>query len=165
MGFNLVGVQTERDADNLRRALIQELNAAPQDGDVLGVGGKSTCVKSFPIGIDVSEFQEVAARPRSNRILSQTIAGLGSRKLIIGVDRLDYSKGIRERMEAYKYFLVSNPDQRGHVTYLQIAPTSRSEVPEYETESRRNSLGLLGRMMRILACLAALMAAVAGAGA
>jgi trehalose 6-phosphate synthase len=103
---------------------------------VLSAGGKSTCVKSFPIGIDVSDFQKVAAHPRPNRILSQTIAGLQSRKLIIGVDRLDYSKGIRERMEAYERFLVSNPDQRGHVTYLQIAPTSRSEVPEYEALSR-----------------------------
>jgi len=86
--------------------------------------------------IDASAFQEVAARHRSNRIVSQTVAGLGSRKLIIGVDRLDYSKGIGERMEAYERFLVNNPDQRGNVTYLQIAPTSRIEVPEYETLSR-----------------------------
>ena len=136
MDFNLVGVQTERDADNLRRALMQELSAVPQKVDVLDAGGKSTCVKSFPIGIDVNDFQDVAAHPRPNRIFTQTTAGLGSRKLIIGVDRLDYSKGIQERMEAYERFLVSNPDQRGHVTYLQIAPTSRSEVPEYETLSR-----------------------------
>jgi trehalose 6-phosphate synthase len=136
MDFNLIGVQTERDADNLRRALMQELSAAPQTVDVLGVGGKSTCVKSFPIGINVNDFQEVAAHARPNRILNQTLAGLGSRKLVIGVDRLDYSKGIRERMEAYERFLVSNPDQHGHVTFLQIAPTSRSEVPEYETLSR-----------------------------
>ena len=136
MDFNLVGVQTERDADNLRRALVQELGAVHQKGDVLDAGGRSTCVKSFPIGIDASAFQEVAARHRSNRIVSQTVAGLGSRKLIIGVDQLDYSKGIRERMEAYERFLVNNPDQRGNVTYLQIAPTSRIEVPEYETLSR-----------------------------
>jgi trehalose 6-phosphate synthase len=136
MDFNLVGVQTLRDADNLRRALMQELGAVTQKVDVLDAGGRSTCVKSFPIGIDTCDFQEVAAHPRSNRIVSQTIAGLGSRKLIIGVDRLDYSKGIPERMEAYERFLVNNPDQRGRVTYLQIAPTSRSEVPEYETLSR-----------------------------
>jgi trehalose 6-phosphate synthase len=134
--FNLVGVQTERDADNLRRALMQELGAVAEKVDVLDADGKSTCVKSFPIGIDANDFQEVAARPRSNRIVNQTIAGLGSRKLIIGVDRLDYSKGIPQRMEAYERFLVNNPDQRGHVTYLQIAPTSRSEVPEYDTLSR-----------------------------
>src|SRR5437763_3471001 len=52
MDFNLVGVQTERDADNLRRGLIQELGGIPQESDVLGVSGKSTCVKNFPIGID-----------------------------------------------------------------------------------------------------------------
>ena len=85
-------------------------------------------MKSFPIGIDVSGFEQVAARSRSNRIVSQTIVGLGSRKLIIGVDRLDYSKGIPEKMEAYERFLVNNPDQRGRVTFLQIAPTSRSEA-------------------------------------
>jgi trehalose 6-phosphate synthase len=137
MDFNLVGVQTERDADNLRRALIQELSAIPQTLDVLYADRKSTRVKSFPIGIDVSYLQQVAARPRSNRIVSRIIAGLGSScKLIIGVDRLDYSKGIREKMEAYERFLVNQPDQRGRVTYLQIAPISRSEVPEYGTLSR-----------------------------
>ena len=136
MDFNLVGVQTERDADNLRRGLLQELGAIPQKSDVLDVNGKSTCVKRFPIGIDVSSFKQLAALSRSNRIVSQTIAGLGSRKLIIGVDRLDYSKGIPEKMEVYERFLINNPDQRGRVTYLQIAPTSRSEVPEYGALSR-----------------------------
>jgi len=136
MDFNLVGVQTDRDADNLRHALLQELGAVARNQDVLNAGGRSTCVKSFPIGIDARDFQELATHPRANRIIRQTITGLGSRKLIIGVDRLDYSKGIQQRMEAYERFLLNNPDYRGHVTYLQIAPTSRSEVPEYETLSR-----------------------------
>jgi len=93
-------------------------------------------IRSYPIGIDVSGFQQAAQRPGSTRILQQTRAGLGSRRLIIGVDRLDYSKGIPERMEAFERFLVGNLDQRGRVTYLQIAPTSRSEVPEYAQLSR-----------------------------
>src|SRR5262249_46458110 len=104
--------------------------------DVLHADIRSTCVKAFPIGVDTRDFQELAARPRANRIIRQTITGLGSRKLIIRVDRLDYSKGIPQRMEAYERFLIENPNQRGHVTYLQIAPPSRSEVPEYETLSR-----------------------------
>lgn len=86
MDCNLVGVQTDRDADNLRRALMQELGAVPEKMDVLDASGRSTCVKNFPIGIDANYCQEVVARPRSNRIVSQTIAGLGSRKLIIGPD-------------------------------------------------------------------------------
>jgi trehalose 6-phosphate synthase len=61
---------------------------------------------------------------------------LGARKLVIGVDRLDYSKGIPERMQAFERFLGDSPEFRGRVTYLQIAPTSRSEVPEYAALSR-----------------------------
>ena len=134
--YSLIGVQTERDADNLRRSLIQEIGARPIGADRLVLGHARTRVKSFPIGIDVAGFQKAAERPGSNRLLKQTVAGLGSRKLIIGVDRLDYSKGIPERMESFERFLVGNPDYRSRVTYLQIAPTSRSEVPEYATISR-----------------------------
>jgi trehalose 6-phosphate synthase len=135
--YNLVGVQTERDADNLRRSLVQELGAVLHHGaDLVDAGSRRVRIKSNPIGIDVSGFQQAAQRSSSSRLLKQTIAGLGTRKLIIGVDRLDYSKGIPERMEAFERFLVSHPEQRGRVTFLQIAPTSRSEVPEYATLSR-----------------------------
>jgi trehalose 6-phosphate synthase len=134
--YDLVGVHTERDADNLRRGLIHELGAVHHKSDVLEVDNQRTRIKGFPIGIDVGEFQRLAGRSQSNRLIRQTTDGLGSRKLIIGVDRLDYSKGIPERMEAFERFLGTNPDQRGRVTYLQIAPTSRSEVPEYATLGR-----------------------------
>jgi trehalose 6-phosphate synthase len=134
--YDLVGVQTERDADNLRRSLVQDLGAIHRRADLLDVGSRRIRIKSAPIGIDVTGFQQAAQHSGSSRLLKQTIAGLGSRQLIIGVDRLDYSKGIPERMEAFERFLVSHPDQRGRVTYLQIAPTSRSEVPEYATLSR-----------------------------
>jgi trehalose 6-phosphate synthase len=136
MSYDLVGVQTDRDADNLRRTLIEELEASSHDAGGIEVGGRHVRIRSFPIGIDVSGFEQVATRASSSRLVRQTFAGLGSRKLIIGVDRLDYSKGIPERMGAYERFLIDNADQRGRVTYLQIAPTSRSEVPEYAAVSR-----------------------------
>ncbi|MGO4572942.1 alpha,alpha-trehalose-phosphate synthase (UDP-forming) [Microvirga sp. 2TAF3] len=143
--YDLVGVQTERDADNLRRGIVQELGATQRKSDLISLNGRQSRVKGFPIGIDVAGFQQAARRPATHRLVKQTIANLGSRRLIIGVDRLDYSKGIPERMEAFERFLVSNPDQRGHVTYLQIAPTSRSEVPEYASLSRTVS-ETLGRI-------------------
>ena len=133
--YNLIGVQAERDADNLRRNLNEELGANRIAAPAAEGNGHNTRIESFPIGIDVSEFQKVAARSGSSRLVRQTSSGLGSRKLIIGVDRLDYSKGIPERMAAYERFLLDNFDQRGRVTYLQIAPTSRSEVPEYAAVS------------------------------
>ncbi|MCB8820458.1 alpha,alpha-trehalose-phosphate synthase (UDP-forming) [Microvirga rosea] len=143
--YDLVGVQTDLDADNLRRAIMQEVGATPQGSDVLVLNGHRTRVKGFPIGIDVKGFQQVARRAPAHRVVTQTLASLGSRSLIIGVDRLDYSKGIPERMESFERFLVSNPDQRGRVTFLQIAPTSRSEVPEYASLSRTAS-ETLGRI-------------------
>ena len=136
MSYDLVGVHTERDADNLRRGLVQEVGATIVKNDVLQLGDRRARVKGFPIGIDLNGFQAAARRSASLPLVRQTVAGLGSRQLIIGVDRLDYSKGIPERMESFERFLISNPDQRGRVTYLQIAPTSRSEVPEYATLSR-----------------------------
>lgn len=134
--YDLIGVQTERDADNLRRGLVQEVGAVHRRADLLEVAGRRSRVKSFPIGIDAESFREAAERSGTNRIVRQTRTGLASRQLIIAVDRLDYSKGIPERMEAFERFLVGNPGRRGCVTYLQIAPKSRSDVPEYATLSR-----------------------------
>jgi trehalose 6-phosphate synthase len=59
------------------------------------------------------------------------LASLSGRAMIIGVDRLDYSKGITLRMDAFERFLASNPPWHGQVTYLQITPRSRSEIQEY----------------------------------
>ena len=62
---------------------------------------------------------------------------LSGRAMIIGVDRLDYSKGIPERMDAFERFLTNFPDWRGKVTYLQITPRSRTGIPEYADISRK----------------------------
>ncbi|MBX9758392.1 MAG: trehalose-6-phosphate synthase [Beijerinckiaceae bacterium] len=137
MDYDLIGAQTERDGDNLKRNLIQELGAQKQGEAGVTLGNRTTVIKGFPIGIDVDAFQKAAVRGHSQKIVRQTIASLGSRSLVMSVDRLDYSKGIPERMEAFERFLLANPDQRNRVTFLQIAPVSRSEVPEYAMLSRQ----------------------------
>ena len=70
---------------------------------------------------------------------------LGERKLVVGVDRLDYSKGIVQRLEAFGQFLRSHPEHRGRVGLLQIAPPSRTDVPEY-AELDRQSDETAGRL-------------------
>ncbi|HEY8578300.1 MAG TPA: alpha,alpha-trehalose-phosphate synthase (UDP-forming), partial [Beijerinckiaceae bacterium] len=145
LDYDLVGLQTARDADNVRRGLIHEMGAQAEGDDAVRFGQKRTRVRDYPIGIDVEGFQQAATRSAGHRLVKQTLHSLGSRTLIIGVDRLDYSKGIPERMEAFERFLLGNPDQRGRVTFLQIAPTSRGEVPEYEM-LRRQANETLGRI-------------------
>jgi trehalose 6-phosphate synthase len=64
-------------------------------------------------------------------LVKDLVTSLGGRTLIIGVDRLDYSKGLVQRLEAFEIFLARNPEWHGKVTYLQITPKNRSEIPEY----------------------------------
>ncbi|MDB5570438.1 MAG: otsA [Hyphomicrobiales bacterium] len=137
MDYDLVGVQTDRDADNLRRNLVQEIGATPRRSDLVELGDKRMRIKGFPVGIDVEGFQGGALRAGSHRLVRQAREALDSRSLIMAVDRLDYSKGIPERMEAFERFLINNPEQRGRVTFLQVAPTSRADVPEYAQLSRQ----------------------------
>ena len=99
--YDLVGLQTERDAENLRRCLITELGAVPDGSDALEVAGLKTRIHCFPIGINSKQIEQLGAPANSSRVVRQMSADLTSRRLIIGVDRLDYSKGIPERMGAY----------------------------------------------------------------
>lgn len=144
--YDLVGVQTEIDAANLIGGL-RALSGASVDGDRVRVGRRQTSVQAFPIGIDVEAFRKLAAASvrAATLPIKTTRETLGERKLVIGVDRLDYSKGIVPRLEAFGQFLRSHPEHRGRVGLLQIAPPSRSEVPEY-AELDRQSDEVAGRL-------------------
>jgi trehalose 6-phosphate synthase len=85
----------------------------------------------FPVGIETAVFARLAQRAVRLPYVKRVIDSLTGRALIIGVDRLDYSKGIPQRLSAFERFLQTLPDWRGKVTYLQIAPKSRTEIPEY----------------------------------
>jgi trehalose 6-phosphate synthase len=88
-------------------------------------------VGAFPVGIETAAFADLAQKSMRLPFVKRVIKSLGDRALIIGVDRLDYSKGIAERLSAFERFLQRQVEWRGKVTYLQIAPRSRSEIPEY----------------------------------
>jgi hypothetical protein len=85
----------------------------------------------FPVGIETASFARLAQRSGRLPLVQRVLESLVGRALIIGVDRLDYSKGIGHRLSAFERFLQTQPDWRGKVTYLQIAPKSRTEIPEY----------------------------------
>lgn len=95
----------------------------------------------FPIGIDPEALADMAAHAVTSRTTRRLQESLRGRHLIIGVDRLDYSKGLEHRFKAFACFLESYPEQRNHVRLLQIATATRSDVPEYG--ALRQRLGAL----------------------
>ncbi len=142
LDYDLVGFQTEADVGNFTRYLLAEYRGPSRvfeatDGQVVfSYAGQQTRIGPFPVGIDTEDFQRLAARAVRSSFVRGVIESLGSRSLLIGVDRLDYSKGLIQRMEAFEHFLRLHPSQAGKVTYLQIAPKSRSEIPEYHDLER-----------------------------
>ena len=86
----------------------------------------------FPISVDAHELVTLTADEGVKRRAIQIREELGNpASILLGVDRLDYTKGISLRMDAFERFLAGHPDWHGKVTYLQITPKSRSEIQEY----------------------------------
>ncbi|WP_245513146.1 alpha,alpha-trehalose-phosphate synthase (UDP-forming) [Enterovirga rhinocerotis] len=129
--YDVVGFQTERDVEHFVRCLEEEgLGTSEDDGTVV-VGDRRIEVASFPIGIDTEGVAEMADKSVGLSSTRRMLASLEGKRLLIGVDRLDYSKGLRERIRSYVAYLAAHPEEKGRVSYLQITPKSRSEVPEY----------------------------------
>ncbi|MFT4046873.1 MAG: alpha,alpha-trehalose-phosphate synthase (UDP-forming) [Solimonas sp.] len=130
MAYDLIGFQTETDLQCFRDYVLREAGGTA-DGDTLRAYGRSVVAKSFPIGIDTAQFAKMASSDEARKDAEQLRAAIFNRVQIIGVDRLDYTKGMPERFLAYQKLLEDYPDAHGNVSFLQIAPTSRGDVPEY----------------------------------
>jgi trehalose 6-phosphate synthase len=136
--YDVVGFQTDGDSGNFVRYLITEdsghemqMFEASEHQVAFTLNGRRTRVGSFPVGIEPRSFQTLARRNVRSAFVKNLVTSLGGRTLVIGVDRLDYSKGLVQRLEAFEIFLARNPEWQGNVTYLQITPKNRSEIPEY----------------------------------
>jgi trehalose 6-phosphate synthase len=128
--YDLVGFQTGDDAFNFSRYLTRECGLHSHDFNFV-VADRTVRIDVFPVGIETAAFALLAQRAVRLPYVKRVTDSLVGRALIIGVDRLDYSKGIAQRLSAFERFLQTQPGWRGKVTYLQIAPKSRSEIPEY----------------------------------
>jgi trehalose 6-phosphate synthase len=129
--YDLVGLQTEADADNLRRYFEIRHGIAGPTREAFEFGGSYAHVRAFPVAIDTAAYAQVARNAVKSRLATGVRDSLGDRRLILGVDRLDYSKGIPDRIRAFGHFLDTQPKWLGRVTFLQITPKSRAEIPEY----------------------------------
>lgn len=132
VAHDVVGFHTPQDSDNFRQCLIRENIWFPLDNDEYQVGTHRFRIGAYPVGIDTNSFARTAKAAERTPIVKRMRESMENRSLIIGVDRLDYSKGIKERIESYSCFIRSNPHFRNQVVYLQVTPKSRSDVPEYK---------------------------------
>ncbi len=131
LAYDLVGFQTETDRENFLDAVRMIHGVDSDRHSSASAAQRGVCAGVFPIGVDVESIAQSAARSAATGVVQRTVQSLLGRRLIIGADRLDPSKGLLERFRAYQHFLEDYPEQRGQVTYLQIAPLGRQSVRAY----------------------------------
>ncbi len=136
LDYDLVGFQTADDEEAFRDAVRHEFAGGPAPPRT-GV---------FPASIDPAECTRAAARGRRGTHGRRLLQSLTGRRLILGVDRLDYSKGLPERLRAYERLLETQPRWHRSIVFFQIAPLSRSEIPEY-ADLRAELDGIVGRIL------------------
>lgn len=134
--FNTVGFQTARDRRNFVacvRQFLPKVQVRAVAGRLL-VRSDSRCamVGAYPISIDYEEFAGLAADAATVAAASKIRHDLGGTRVILGVDRLDYTKGILERLKSFETLLAANSDVRGRVSLVQIVVPSREEIGEYQ---------------------------------
>lgn len=128
--YDLVGFQTENDRDNFAHYLVMQ-GAKQVRGGAYEIDGQKVQLGAFPVSIETAVYTRLARNAGRSPLAKQVKDSLGGCRLVLGVDRLDYSKGIPERIKAFDRFLENNPQWHSKVTLLQITPRSRSEIKEY----------------------------------
>src|SRR5690606_4974109 len=135
--YDLVGFQTERDLERFQDYVrLYGRGRVVSPGVLETAGGRRLRAGAFPISIDTAHIVEQARQAASKPSVRNLRESLSGRALAIGVDRLDYSKGMPERFRAFERFLKRHPQQHGKLTFLQIAPVSRGDVAEYRNLRR-----------------------------
>ena len=143
--YDLLGFQTEIDRTAFIDYVVRHAGGVPVAGaDAVSVFGRTVRTGVYPIGVHVDEVRAQAETPVNRRQATRMRANLLER-LILSVDRLDYSKGLRQRFAAFERFLADFPAQHGLVTFMQIAPPSRSDIATYQ-RIRRELEGEAGRI-------------------
>ncbi len=133
--FNLLGFQTKRD----RRNFVSCVREFLPDAEVsrigertsVSVGAHHSVLGDFPIGIDFEQFSNAASEPAVAERAAQIKSDLGGCAVVLGLDRLDYTKGIPERLRAFRSLLEADPEIHGKIALVQIVVPSRVEIPRY----------------------------------
>ena len=141
--YDLVGLQSEVDVAHFSRYVRDEGGAEAVDEKRVRAFGDTVVVQSFPIGIDVEEFTRLTQASDAMDTFESMRDEYSRRRLLLGIDRLDYSKGIPHRVRAFRELLDRYPENRGSATLIMIASPSRDDVNAY-ADLRQELEGLCG---------------------
>ncbi|WP_394941922.1 alpha,alpha-trehalose-phosphate synthase (UDP-forming) [Psychromicrobium sp. YIM B11713] len=131
LGADLIGFQRPNDASNFLRCVRRYVNATVKQNQIR-IGERTARAEAFPISIDTGQISALAATPEVQERASQIRRDLGNPKtVLLGVDRLDYTKGIRHRLKAFGELLEEGRLNVGDVTLIQVASPSRERVESY----------------------------------
>ena len=144
LGADLIGFHTY---DYVRHFLSStaRIVATEHSMGTLIIGDRIVKVDAFPMGIDYDRYAGAVENPKVKKRLTTISKKVGNRKIIISIDRLDYTKGIIQRLEAFDLFLSQNPEYKEKVTLILVAVPSRTGVEDY-MELRKQLEGLVGRI-------------------
>ncbi|MDQ4060338.1 MAG: trehalose-6-phosphate synthase, partial [Pseudomonadota bacterium] len=129
--FDLVGFQTDSDRSSFVRFATDELHGRDLGEGRVSVNNQATTAGAFAIGINGESFADMARSDEAVQQETRLKRILLDRSQIIGVDRLDYTKGLVQRFLAFERLLEDYPANRGRVSLMQIAPPSRGELDAY----------------------------------
>ncbi|MBI5290667.1 MAG: trehalose-6-phosphate synthase [Chloroflexi bacterium] len=135
LSCDLIGFHIPDYARNFT-ATVVELLGAQADGELIHYAGRSTRVIARPIGIDYAAIDHEARLPRTEARVQRLREAIGAGTLIVGVERMDYTKGIVERLRGIEYLLEQHPVWRGKFSLIQIVTPSRLEVEAYRLKKR-----------------------------
>lgn len=130
--YDLMGFHTQEWLDSFVDYVREEMGGQADGRGNIRLNGKTLQLLACPVGIDATEFAALAASRRAEETFQRVRASAVGRAIMVGVDRLDYSKGLEERFLGYQRFLTEHPDERKEVVLLQIAPPSRGVVESYQ---------------------------------
>jgi alpha,alpha-trehalose-phosphate synthase [UDP-forming]/trehalose-phosphatase len=144
LDFDLLGFHTPQHVANFLSCVSSLLPATKVSDDVIRHRGRETHIAAMPIGILPDSFQE-PPEPSVVEEIEALMRTLGDARLVLGVDRLDYTKGIPERLLAFGRMLEMFPEWRGKVSLIQVSVPSRADVPLY-AEQRATIESIVGRL-------------------
>ena len=144
--YDLIGMQAKRDVTAFIEFADHQAPSSLSGSPLQSVDFSRTEVAAFPIGSDPDSFAKLAVSAAATKMCKRMDGSLREQKLIIGVDRLDYSKGLPQRIEAYEKLLAHNSRFRRNVHMLQVAPPSRDTIKEYQ-ETSDTLDAMCGRVM------------------